>query len=115
MDKIKAIEERLHRNKDYIQNRIQKIERDLKRQTNPLEKDFAEQATQRENDEVLEGLLISSREELKKINVALKRIGEDEYLRCEVCGDEIPIARLEAVPYTNLCIRCAERAQAASK
>ncbi|MEW6737507.1 MAG: TraR/DksA C4-type zinc finger protein [Acidobacteriota bacterium] len=28
---------------------------------------------------------------------------------CKLCDDEIPKARLETLPYTQLCVRCSER------
>jgi hypothetical protein len=29
--------------------------------------------------------------------------------KCEECGNEIPLIRLEAVPDTKFCVRCAEK------
>ena len=65
---------------------------------------------QRENDDVKEALRLSGREEIKKINNALERIENDEYLFCSSCGNEIPLERLEIVPYTEHCVACADRA-----
>lgn len=43
---------------------------------------------------------------VKKINEAQKRIDDDEYGYCEVCGIEIGVDRLEARPTAELCIDC---------
>ncbi len=44
----------------------------------------------------------------RKIEKALRKIEEEEYGVCEVCGEDIGIKRLEARPVTELCIRCKE-------
>lgn len=46
---------------------------------------------------------------LRKTEVALERIDDGEYGICESCGSAIPIARLEALPYTTVCVTCAQR------
>lgn len=45
---------------------------------------------------------------LKKVDLALKRIEDDEFGICDECGDDISISRLEARPVTTLCIACKE-------
>jgi DnaK suppressor protein len=44
---------------------------------------------------------------LDQVDEALERIEGDGYGNCESCGAPIPVARLEALPYTKLCIDCA--------
>lgn len=44
------------------------------------------------------------RRELDDIEKALERMDEGTYGTCEVCGDEISEARLEAMPSTRRCI-----------
>jgi RNA polymerase-binding transcription factor len=48
---------------------------------------------------------------LRLIEAALTRIEQGEYGVCAACGDEINPKRLEALPWTQLCLRC----QAASE
>lgn len=45
---------------------------------------------------------------LRQIEEAVARHRAGTYGICENCGGEIDIARLEAIPYTPLCLRCAE-------
>ena len=47
-----------------------------------------------------------------KIKDALHRIEEGTYGICEECGEDIPIARLEARPVTNYCLDCKTRMEA---
>ncbi|EPX80913.1 TraR/DksA family transcriptional regulator [Litoreibacter arenae] len=71
-------------------------------------KDWEELATERETDEVLEGLGNSAAAEITRIDAALKRIEAGEFGYCVTCGDEISEARLELVPYTPFCRKCAK-------
>lgn len=48
------------------------------------------------------------RSRLRDIQTALAKFDDGTYGVCEVCGNEIDIARLEAIPYTPVCLRCAE-------
>jgi RNA polymerase-binding protein DksA len=45
---------------------------------------------------------------LREVEDALKRFDKGTYGRCENCDTQIDIARLEAIPYTRLCMDCAE-------
>jgi DnaK suppressor protein len=46
---------------------------------------------------------------LALIESSLERIEEGTYGQCEECGVKIPKARLNAIPYATLCVRCAEQ------
>ena len=48
---------------------------------------------------------------LQQIDNALDRIIQGKYGRCVGCGKDIPQARLEALPYTPMCISCASAAE----
>ena len=50
-----------------------------------------------ENDEVT----------LDAIEGALERIEDGVYGDCEECGAKIPKTRLQAIPYTPYCVKCA--------
>jgi DnaK suppressor protein len=45
---------------------------------------------------------------LEEIDDALMRIKDGTYGICESCGQAIGEARLEAVPFARLCVRCKE-------
>jgi RNA polymerase-binding transcription factor DksA len=74
----------------------------------PEDDDTEEQATEVNSDEVLSRLSRSSRDELKRIRAALRRIEEGTYGCCLVCGQLIESRRLEAVPEAERCINCAK-------
>lgn len=45
---------------------------------------------------------------LREIDEALSRIAQGTYGICEQCGEPIPYARLEVVPYARLCMKCSK-------
>ncbi len=59
--------------------------------------------------------LLSLVEQLKsthdEVEAALDRIERGAYGRCEACGGDIAIERLEAIPTARLCVSC-KQAQA---
>lgn len=46
---------------------------------------------------------------LRQIERALEKIEEQTYGICDVSGDEIPRARLEAIPYATMTVRAQEK------
>jgi DnaK suppressor protein len=46
---------------------------------------------------------------LRKVEHALDRIAAKTYGICESCGNPIPVARLEVLPYAAECVTCARR------
>ncbi len=70
--------------------------------------DFAEQAQQRQNDEVLEALLAEAEQGLLLVHQAQLRLAEGRYGECLCCGEAIEAARLAALPVAEYCLRCAE-------
>ncbi len=69
--------------------------------------DFEEQAVARENDEVVARLREQVETELREIGAALERLDDGEFGRCGRCGAHIEAARLEVLPQTMFCSRCA--------
>ena len=63
--------------------------------------DTASETYERELDE---GLEEDAQDQLRDVEAALQRIEDGTYGTCSVCGKPIPVERLEAVPWTTLCI-----------
>ncbi|MCF6317624.1 MAG: TraR/DksA C4-type zinc finger protein [Marinosulfonomonas sp.] len=72
-------------------------------------KDWEELATEREEDEVLEGMGLSGQAEIRMIKAALARMDAGEYGDCVDCGEEITSERLDVLPYTPFCRVCAAK------
>ena len=103
MNAMNPHEGRLLARRNELTRRLGKIETDLDATPNP---DSEERATERENDEVLEGLGLQGQMELKAIDAALKRVADGTYGTCVRCGNPISAERLEAVPHAALCRDC---------
>jgi DnaK suppressor protein len=56
-------------------------------------------------------LEVTSREYeiLRQIERALEKISEETYGICDISGEDIPLARLEAVPYATMTVKAQER------
>jgi RNA polymerase-binding transcription factor DksA len=52
-------------------------------------------------------LMENDEETLDSIEAALERIEEGIYGSCIECGGRIPKTRLNAIPYTPYCVKCA--------
>lgn len=46
---------------------------------------------------------------LRQIERALEKIDEDSYGVCDITGEEIPLKRLEAVPYATMTVQAQEK------
>jgi len=99
--------------REELEARLQAITRDVRHEDNPLSGDWEEQAVQRENEEVVDALGNETRRELAQVKQALARIETGDYPYCADCGNEIQAARLELLPYTSLCVSCAEKHESA--
>ncbi|HJP34632.1 MAG TPA: TraR/DksA C4-type zinc finger protein [Gammaproteobacteria bacterium] len=93
-----------------LSDRLGRVEDHIKRHDGPLSADFGEQATERQNDEVVFALDDSLKDELRAIDAALHRITNGEFGTCVRCGEEIEATRLDAVPFAATCVGCKEPA-----
>lgn len=93
-----------------LNERLAKITDDVRHTDEAPEKDFSEQATQNENNEVQDFLGNAARKEISMIKQAIHRIDNGEYGVCQVCGEAINIERLKVIPYSNMCVKCASLA-----
>lgn len=97
----------LNARRDELAERVRRIDSQLNHREEPPAADFADQASEEENLEVLRGLEFEGRKELKQVEAALTRLSTGEYGRCQQCGRTITAARLSALPWTDTCIACA--------
>jgi len=88
--------------------RLERYEAHQQRKGGALDKDSEEQASQTQNDEVVDSLEEETRVELAQIKVALERINQGKGEECEVCGKPIDPRRLQVLPYTTVCVDCAK-------
>jgi RNA polymerase-binding protein DksA len=56
-------------------------------------------------------LSTAARQTVEDIAKALGRMDDGTYGYCEVCGDRIPVPRLEAIPWADQCVKCKSRGE----
>ena len=97
MSDQQAVRSQLENRLEQLEQRLGKIERNRRRETNALEADWAEQAAVRQNDQILDGLHEEETVQITAIRAALKRMDEGTYGLCLTCDKPIAeksIARL---------------------
>lgn len=88
-----------------LQARLSSIKQDVSR---PHSGDSAEQAQERENDEVVDAIGNETALSIKIIQAALSRIESGTYGLCDSCGEAIGEARLRAIPEATRCVECVD-------
>ena len=88
--------------------RLARYQAHQNREAGPVDKDFEEQVTETQNDDVVNSLEAEARAELAQVLHALERIEEGVGDECERCGRPIDPRRLQVLPYTTLCVDCAD-------
>lgn len=73
--------------------------------------DWIDQSSQENDLHVRLALKQTDHKLLRAIEEALHRIDHGTFGICLDCENEIPAARLEAVPWTRVCIDCKEKQQ----
>jgi len=71
--------------------------------------DFVDQASDDNEVHVNLRLLQIDAKLLRAIEAAIERIDNGTYGICTICEEEITLARLNAVPWTSVCISCKEK------
>ena len=114
----KSTQDRFRRRLEEEQQRLQEMIRDIEAEREEVR--LTETSSDRSPDpNTAEGgslafemekelsILQNTRDILSKVEDAMTRIDDGTYGICDVCGEAIPVARLEALPYTKMCVRCA--------
>jgi DnaK suppressor protein len=104
MSKFDVLRKKMENRRTELHDRLERIKKDLAK---PRDKDWEEQAQERENDDVLNQLKVDIDNELRDINKALDRMKNHQYGICVSCAADIPMARLEIKPEVGLCVKCA--------
>ncbi|WOJ93213.1 TraR/DksA C4-type zinc finger protein [Congregibacter variabilis] len=87
-----------------LEGRLAKLKRDAAQEHSS---DSAEQAQERENDEVVDAIGVETRDSLAAVKAALQRIEEGNYGKCMQCGGDIAADRLKVMPEATHCMGCA--------
>lgn len=104
---VRKYEDKLLAKQASLSDRLQRLTSDIRRAKGALNADFAEQAVELENNEVVDKIDDATRLELANIALALEKIAAGTYGTCSKCGEPIAAKRLEALPETPHCTGCA--------
>jgi RNA polymerase-binding protein DksA len=100
-----ALKAELEQRLAQMQSRLASIKKDV---TQSHSGDSAEQAQERENDEVVDAIGNETAQSIRVIQAALNRIEDGSYGICDSCGKDIGEGRLAAVPEATRCVTCAD-------
>jgi DnaK suppressor protein len=110
-DTLLELKQILVRRRDALRNALAgdlSMLRELRQQASG---DVLDAALDSAQDELSSQLAEVESRELTNIEVALERMRTGEYGCCEGCGEGIPMARLQALPYATMCIQCQREAE----
>ena len=108
-DSLKALRDVLLKRREALKRALDgdlSLLKELREQTKGDVVDFALDSAQ---DEISSQLAEVESRELTNIDAALERMKSGSYGRCEGCRSNIPLARLQALPYATCCIECQRR------
>ena len=101
---------RLHKSliaqRDELRKRLGGELRDLRSYKSLDSGDAADLAFDSGNEEVSSQLADLESRQLYQIERSLARLKQGTYGVCEGCGKKIPVARLNALPFSTTCINC---------
>ncbi len=85
---------------------VEKCLQDSKEEVKGGVPDINDDATRTYNRQVLLNLGEQEREQLERVEEAFLKFADGRYGICEKCSEDIPLKRLEIVPYVKLCVKC---------
>lgn len=89
-----------------ILERVHKLHAALRSLSEP-EIELEEEAQKASITDALDRLGANGKVKIELIDLALRKMSVGDYGICESCGDDIALRRLEALPWTRLCVDCA--------
>ena len=110
-ESLSSLKEVLIRRRDALRSALAgdlSLLRELRQQSSG---DLLDAALDSAQDELSSQLAEVESRELANIELALERIRTGEYGACDGCGEGIPLARLQALPYATMCIQCQREAE----
>jgi DnaK suppressor protein len=104
LNRLRAV---LTARREQLQATLSRIQQEL-RATTTTHADAADQAVASYDKNALHQQAELASRQLRGLDDALRRIDAGDYGECVLCGKEIAIARLEAVPWARYCVDCQE-------
>ena len=93
----------LEEERNQLRHQLEELDRD----SGGLDENFADSGQVGAQQGEQATLARSLHEQLDDVDLALRKMDQGAYGRCDNCGKEIQEARLEAIPAARHCIDCA--------
>jgi DnaK suppressor protein len=100
--------------REQLQAKVSRIQQEI-RATTTAHADAADQAVASYDKNDLHQQAEQASRQLRLLDDALHRIDAGEYGECVLCGKEIALARLEAIPWARYCVDCQEFQEGTSR
>ncbi|MBU0599664.1 TraR/DksA family transcriptional regulator [bacterium] len=91
--------------KENLRNSLRNVSGNLSGYSQHIAEIAADSSEQEKNIQ----LLSSVSHLLAEVNEVLHKMEDGSYGICEDCSQEIPLNRLEAIPYAKFCLKCKEK------
>lgn len=108
---IEAYRKQLVERREELVVKLAEFRNESKEVDTDIAQDLADKAESSYTKEFLLSLSDAEREQLFQIDAALKRIRRGDFGICQMCQRDIGRKRLNALPWTPLCIDCQEKAE----
>ncbi len=106
-DELARLRVALASRRGQLQVAVSRIQQEL-RGSVTAQADVGDQAVACYDKNTLQQEVEQASRQLRLMDEALRRIDRGDYGECLMCGREIAIARLKAVPWARYCIQCQE-------
>jgi DnaK suppressor protein len=90
---------------------ISRTQRDASGDISAFTSHPADISTESDEREKVASLITRETQIVKELDAALERIRDATYGECDTCGGDIPPARLQALPFATLCVKCQTEAE----
>lgn len=100
------IEDSLKKLRHTFGNIADNANNDLNTERSVMSDDISSEAQVSEQLEVTSAIANHSTQRILEVEQALERMANGTYGACEECEQDIPLARLEVLPYTTHCMKC---------
>jgi len=102
-----AMEQKLRKERARLWEEAMAADSELQAVADTRDSELEETAQHERLAEVTARLDVRAKHEIEEIDAALMRLADGRYGTCLACGRRIAIARLQIVPATRFCARCA--------
>jgi len=105
---FKELRERLEKQLQEVQGFLGRLGQETRELELDVPQDSADRSVASLSQETLFEQASQRRQQLRRIEGALRRMDEGSFGTCQVCEKEIARRRLEALPWTQHCLECQE-------